>query len=139
MAHFMHKCLCKLFFCPKSIGTVPKNYFFSQCFNPIVVKAYENDPLVHGRVTARFFTELMAAMESVNQQASLLNVPVLMQVAGEDYIVNADSSKHFFEKLTLQDKTLHVYDGLYHEIYNAPEDQKERVLEDLEAWLDKHI
>jgi alpha-beta hydrolase superfamily lysophospholipase len=58
-----------------------------------------------------------------------------MQVAGEDYLVNADSSKHFFEKLTLQDKTLHVYDGLYHEIYNAPEDQKERVLEDLEAWL----
>lgn len=103
--------------------------------DPSVVKAYENDPLVHGRVTARFFTELMAAMESVNQQASTLNVPVLMQVAGEDYLVNADSSKHFFEKLTLQDKTLHVYDGLYHEIYNAPEDQKGRVLEDLEAWL----
>ena len=103
--------------------------------DPIVVNAYENDPLVHGRVTARFFTELMAAMESVNQQASTLNVPVLMQVAGEDYLVNADSSKRFFEKLTLQDKTLHVYDGLYHEIYNAPEDQKERVLEDLEAWL----
>jgi len=107
--------------------------------DPDVVKAYENDPLVHDRVSARFFTELMAAMESVNQQASTLNVPLLMQVSGEDYLVNADSSKHFFEELTLQDKTLHVYEGLYHEIYNAPEDQKERVLEDLEAWLDKQI
>ncbi len=104
-----------------------------------VVSAYKNDPLVHDRVSARFFTELLAAMESVNQQASALNVPVLMQVAGEDYLVNADSSKHFFEKLTLQDKTLHVYDDMYHEIYNAPEDQKERVLDDLETWLDKHI
>ncbi len=104
-----------------------------------VVSAYKNDPLVHDRVSARFFTELLAAMESVNQQASALNVPVLMQVAGEDYLVNADSSKHFFEKLTLQDKTLHVYDDMYHEIYNAPEDQKERVLDDLEDWLDKHI
>ena len=104
-----------------------------------VVKAYENDPLVHDRVSARFFTELMAAMESVNQQASSLNVPVLMQVAGEDFLVNADASKDFFEKLTLQDKTLHVYDGVYHEIYNAPEDQKEKVLEDLEAWLDKRL
>jgi len=63
----------------------------------------------------------------------------LIQVAGEDYLVNADSSKHFFKSLTLQDKTLHVYDGVYHEIYNAPEDQKEKVLEDLEAWLDKQI
>lgn len=102
-----------------------------------VVSAYKNDPLVHDRVSARFFTELLAAMESVNQQASALNVPVLMQVAGEDYLVNADSSKHFFEKLTLQDKTLHVYDDMYHEIYNAPEDQTGRVLDDLETWLDK--
>ena len=102
-----------------------------------VVSAYKNDPLVHDRVSARFFTELLAAMESVNQQASALNVPVLMQVAGEDYLVNADSSKHFFEKLTLQDKTLHVYDDMYHEIYNAPQDQKERVLDDLETWLQK--
>jgi len=107
--------------------------------DPDVVKAYENDPLVHDRVSARFFTELMAAMEFVNHQASTLNVPVLMQVAGEDYLVDADSSKHFFERLTLQDKTLHVYDGAYHEIYNAPEDQKVKVLEDLEAWLDKHL
>ena len=102
-----------------------------------VVSAYKNDPLVHDRVSARFFTELLAAIESVNQQASALNVPVLMQVAGEDYLVNADSSKHFFEKLTLQDKTLHVYDDMYHEIYNAPQDQKGRVLDDLETWLDK--
>ncbi len=104
-----------------------------------VVSAYKNDPLVHDRVSARFFTELLDAMESVNQQASALNVPVLMQVAGEDYLVNADSSKHFFEKLTLQDKTLHVYDDMYHEIYNAPEDQKERVLDDLETWLEKRM
>ena len=104
-----------------------------------VVSAYKNDPLVHDRVSARFFTELLAAIESVNQQASALNVPVLMQVAGEDYLVNADSSKRFFEKLTLQDKTLHVYDDMYHEIYNAPEDQKGRVLDDLETWLQKEF
>jgi alpha-beta hydrolase superfamily lysophospholipase len=102
-----------------------------------VVSAYEDDPLVHGRISVRLFTEFLAAMESVNQQASTLNVPVLMQVAGDDYLVRADSSKQFFEKLTLQDKTLHVYDGMYHEIYNSPEDQKKKVLDDLEAWLDK--
>ena len=102
-----------------------------------VVSTYEKDPLVHDRVSARFFTELMAAVESVNQQAATLNLPVLMQVAGEDYLVDADSSKHFFEKLTLEDKTLYVYDGMYHEIYNAPQDQRQRVLDDLEAWLQK--
>jgi alpha-beta hydrolase superfamily lysophospholipase len=107
--------------------------------DPSVVSAYEKDALVHDRVSARFFTELMAAMESVNREAASLNVPVLMQVAGEDYLVNAESSKLFFEKITLADKTLHLYDGLYHEVYNAPQEEKERVLDDLEAWLEMRI
>ena len=104
-----------------------------------VVSTYKNDPLVHDRVSARFFTELLAAMESVNQQAATLTMPVFIQVAGDDHLVNADSSKHFFEKLTLQDKTLQIYDDMYHEIYNAPQDQKGRVLDDLETWLEKHL
>jgi len=104
-----------------------------------VVDAYQKDPLVHDRVSARFFTELLAAIETVNQQASKFTVPVLMQVAGEDYLVNAEASKRFFKSLTLKDRTLCVYDGLYHEIYNAPEDDKAKVLDDLEAWLEKRI
>jgi len=102
-----------------------------------VVSTYKNDPLVHDRVSARFFTELLAAMESVNQQAETLGMPVLIQVAGDDHLVNARSSRQFFEKLTNEDKTLQIYDGMYHEIYNELEDQKKRVLDDLEAWLDK--
>jgi len=103
--------------------------------DPAVVRAYESDPLVHDRVSARFFTELMQAMETVNQQASALKVPILMQVAGEDFLVNAESSGLFFDKLTVEDKTLQVYDGMYHEIYNAPQEERKRVLNDLEGWL----
>ena len=104
-----------------------------------VVKAYQNDPLVHDRVSARWFTEFMSAMAEVNGQASRMQIPVLMQVAGDDQLVNADSSRRFFESLTVEDKTLHVYDDLYHEVYNELEDQRRKVLQDLESWLEKHI
>ncbi len=107
--------------------------------DPEVVNAYETDPLVHDRVSARFFTEFLATMETVNERASTLKVPILLQVAGDDRLVNARSSAQFFENLTLQDKTLHVYDGLYHEIYNEMEDQRTQVLKDLEGWLEKHL
>ncbi len=107
--------------------------------DPEVVKAYENDPLVHDRVSARFFTEFMSAMESVNQQASAIQVPILLQLAGDDHLVNAQASQRFFENLALEDKTLHVYDGLYHEIYNETEAQRKQVLQDLSAWLESHI
>ena len=104
-----------------------------------VVRAYENDPLVHDRVSARWFTEFLGAMEEVHRLCSKLEVQTLMQVAGDDHLVDADTSKTFFENLTLDDKTLYLYDGLYHEIYNEPEDQRANVLSDLETWLENHI
>jgi alpha-beta hydrolase superfamily lysophospholipase len=107
--------------------------------DPDVVSAYESDPLVHDRVSARFFTEFMAAMETVHQQAPSLQVPLLMQVAGDDHLVSARSAVRFFETLAVADKTLHVYDGLYHEIYNELKERREQVLTDLENWLEKQI
>jgi len=104
-----------------------------------VVSAYQNDPLVHDRVSTRFFTELTAAMETVDQQAAALRVPILMQVAGDDHLVNARTAARFFEKLAAPDKTLHVYDGLYHEIYNELEVQREKVLDDLVEWLARRV
>ncbi|NNL76238.1 MAG: alpha/beta hydrolase [Desulfobacterales bacterium] len=107
--------------------------------DPDVFSGYKNDPLVHDRVSARFFTELIAAMESVYQQASKLNVPILLQIAGDDHLVSARCSKKFFNELVLQDKTLHIYEGLYHEIYNELQDHRNRVFTDMENWLEKHL
>ncbi|UCD78583.1 MAG: lysophospholipase, partial [Desulfobacterales bacterium] len=104
-----------------------------------VVSAYKNDPLVHDRVSTRFFTELLAAMETVNQQVTSIRTPILMQVAGDDQLVNSRSAGQFFEKLVVPDKTLHVYDGLYHEIYNEQAARREQVLKDLEDWLEQRL
>jgi alpha-beta hydrolase superfamily lysophospholipase len=104
-----------------------------------VVRAYENDPLVHDRVSARFFTEFLAAMESVRQMAPAIKTPLMLQLAGDDHLVNTQTSKKFFELLALKDKTLYVYDGLYHEIYNELEDQRQVVLNDLENWVVNHL
>lgn len=104
-----------------------------------VVRAYLDDPLVHDRVSARWFTEILSAMQKTNNAAPSMQVPILLQIAGDDRLVNANSSKAFFQNLAVGDKTLYVYDGLYHEIYNEPEDQRSKVLDDLESWLEAHI
>lgn len=106
--------------------------------DPDVVKAYIDDPLVHDRVTARFFTEFLSAMDETNANTSGIKVPILMQVAGDDHLVDAPSSKHFFEHLDVQDKTLHFYDHMYHEVYNETNAEREAVIDDLEKWLDLH-
>ncbi len=104
-----------------------------------VVRVYQDDPLVHDKISARWFTELLAAMEVVNQQAARMKIPTLLQVAADDHLVNAQSSQRFFEKLTVADKTLYVYEGLYHEIYNEVPDQRQKVLADLEKWVEDQL
>ncbi len=104
-----------------------------------VVQAYIDDPLVHRRITARWFTEFLSAMEETMVSASRISKPILMQVAGSDQIVSPQASKEFFESLAVSDKTLHFYDDLYHEIYNEKEPDRGRVLSDLETWLKNHI
>lgn len=104
--------------------------------DPSVVQDYLEDPLVHNRVTARWFTEFVAAMESTRQNAQALRVPILMQVAGDDRLVDNDASRSFFNHLALPDKTIHVYDGLFHEIYNETDPARGKVLNDLMAWID---
>jgi len=103
--------------------------------DPEVIEAYEDDALVHNRVSARWFTEFLSAMEVANRSANTLKVPILMQLAGDDHLVDAPSSQEFFKNLAVEDRTLHVYDGLYHEIYNEMKEDREKVLSDLVTWL----
>lgn len=104
-----------------------------------VVADYESDPLVHDKVSARWFTEFTGTMEKVHEKAGTINFPVLMQIAGDDYLVRAESSKDFYENLTCEDKELHFYEGLYHEIYNEVKEDREEVLNDLENWIERQI
>jgi len=40
------------------------------------------------------------------------------------------------DALASTDKTLKVYDGLYHEVFNEPE--RDQVIGDAISWLDAH-
>lgn len=104
-----------------------------------VVRGYADDPLVHDRVSTRWFTEFLKAMEEVNRLASRLAVPILLQLAGDDYLTDVEMSKAFFDRLNVTDRTLQVYEGMYHEIYNETEELRSRPLDDLYDWLERHL
>lgn len=104
-----------------------------------VVAAYDNDPLVHPWVTARWFTEYLNAMADTMRSAPSITAPVLMQVAGDDHLVNPETSRKFFDSLTVTDRSFRFYEDLYHEIYNESGKKGEQVLSDLGGWIDGHI
>jgi len=106
--------------------------------DPSVVQAYVSDPLVHtGKTTARLAAELLKAMQRVSAEAAGIRLPVLLVHGGADRLVEPDSSQILCDKISSADKTLRIYDGLYHEVFNEPE--HDQVLRDVEAWLEAHL
>jgi alpha-beta hydrolase superfamily lysophospholipase len=102
-----------------------------------VVRAYRNDPLVHTKVTARWFTEITSAMDETFQIALRLNTPVLMLHGSDDMLTDPEGSSSIFELITFSDKTLKFYDGFYHEIYN--EIGREKPVNDTIEWIRKKL
>ena len=103
-----------------------------------VVRAYVGDPLVHhGKVRARLIAEMMAAMNKTLAQAPDINLPILIMHGEDDVLTSPDGSREFFAHAGSADKTLKIYPGLYHEIFNEPE--KDVVLTEMTDWLEAHL
>lgn len=103
-----------------------------------VVEAYVNDPLVfHGKTPARLAAELLKAMLRVTAEAHNLTLPLLIVQGGEDKLVDPDGAQMLYDKASSEDKTIKVYEGLYHEVFNEPE--RAIVLKDVETWLAAHV
>jgi alpha-beta hydrolase superfamily lysophospholipase len=108
-----------------------KSEFLSH--DPAVVAAYRTDPLVHGKISARLLNSMLETIALCHAQASTLALPCLMQVAGDDQLVDADGSRRFFAQLPPGRAELKIYPELYHEIFN--ETAASQPLADLQAWL----
>lgn len=105
--------------------------------DPEVVRAYVNDPLVfHGKTPARLAAEMLRAMQRVTAEAGKISLPLFILQGSADKLVDPAGSQMLFDKAGSKDKTLKIYEGLYHEVHNEPE--REIMFKDLEAWLEAH-
>jgi len=66
-----------------------------------------------------------------------IKLPVLIMHGTADHLADPRGSELLYERAGSKDKTLKLYDGFYHEIFNEPEHKQ--VMADVEAWLAKHI
>lgn len=103
--------------------------------DPQVVAAYKADPLVfHGKVPARTAREMMHAVTTYPPRVGAMNVPCLLMHGSADTLVRAEDAQPVFDAIASPDKTVRIFDGLYHEIFNEPE--RLEVLGIVRNWLD---
>lgn len=106
--------------------------------DPEVVTAYVNDPLVfHGKTPARLAAEFVKTMQHITAEVDKITLPFIVIQSGQDKIVDPAGAQMLYDKAGSKDKTIKIYEGLYHEVFNEPE--RARVLKDVETWLATHI
>jgi acylglycerol lipase len=106
--------------------------------DPEVVDAYNKDPLVFRTpIRARLGAEMLVAMDRVDAGLPALRVPLLVMQGTADGLVDPGCGPHVYGRAGSVDKTLKMYDGLWHEIFNEPE--RDHVLGDLTGWLRTHL
>ena len=83
-----------------------------------VVNQYRTDPLVHNRISALLAAWIIARGSEVQQRASEWRMPMLVQYAGDDYLVDAETTRQFTQNIPAGVVTSTRFEGAYHEVYN---------------------
>ncbi|MFD1814485.1 alpha/beta hydrolase [Rhodococcus gannanensis] len=106
--------------------------------DPKVVAAYNADPLVHhGKVPAGIARGMILNAESLPARLPSLTLPLLLLHGEQDGLAKVDGSRMIASTAGTADLTYKEYPGLYHEIFNEPE--QDEVLDDVVGWLKAHL
>ncbi|MGK2880522.1 MAG: lysophospholipase [Mycobacterium sp.] len=106
--------------------------------DPEVVAAYEADPLVHhGKVPAGIARGMLMVSDTMPRRAHDITAPLLVVHGEKDLLVPVVGSERLVEHVGSEDVHLKVYPGLYHEVFNEPEQGV--VLDDVVSWIEAHL
>jgi acylglycerol lipase len=101
-----------------------------------VVESYDTDPLVfRGKLTTGLLLPFLWELHKIRARLAEIKAPVLILHGGEDKLCLPEGSQVASREISSADKSLQIYQGLYHEILNEPE--YAAVLGDILSWLDK--
>jgi acylglycerol lipase len=106
--------------------------------DPIEVKKYATDPLNYLEgMKAGLGSAILKAINSEKLKFINFDYPVLIMHGGADKITNPNGSISLFEKAKSSDKTLKIWEGDFHEIFN--EVNKKEVIEMAVNWAVKRV
>jgi len=102
------------------------------CRDPELLQQYQTDPLRARTATPRWYAEALRTQRWVVRRAAELRVPVLFLVAGDDRLVDVETTRRVYQSVP-GPKEWRFYLDMYHEVFNDPD--RQRVFADLHRWL----
>jgi acylglycerol lipase len=104
----------------------------------IFIQSYLDDPLVLPGITYKLLGEIfIRGIEWLSGQIHYFNAPCLILHGADDQIVTPKSAEYLYEHISSADKTLKIYDHLYHDILN--EFDKDLIIEEICEWIKERL
>ena len=94
------------------------------------------DPLMHGKISAKFGTQMLNEGERLLEEASLVDFPLLVMHGDADELTRHQASI-LFARRTGPQCTLKIWQGFYHELHHEPE--KEDVFDYCIDWMKRTL
>lgn len=83
-----------------------------------IIREYEQDTYRHNRMSAGVYLGLKRELERVLSKAGDITIPTLLHMSDNDPIVSSPAAIKFFDALSSANKTLKIFEGAKHELYN---------------------
>jgi len=91
--------------------------------------AYRCKPRLRTAVT------LIRFCDYLERRLTNVSTPFLLCHGTADKVTDPEISKELFMKSTSADKTLKLYEGMWHSLLHEPKDKKEKVWNDMSEWV----
>jgi alpha-beta hydrolase superfamily lysophospholipase len=101
---------------------------------PKVAEAYDDDPLVHGKMSSRLYTEWQQATTDILARAGKIKIPFLILAGSDDNLIDPAGSRALHAQAPSMSE-LRVFEGRLHEPFN--DEGSEEVFQVIADWLRK--
>ncbi|XP_074644896.1 monoglyceride lipase-like [Tubulanus polymorphus] len=110
------------------------------CRDKDVVAAYRADPLNwHGGMKIKWGLAMFECFNFIKDNLDKVDFPVLILHGGDDHICDVAGSQLLHDSATSKDKTLKIYEGLYHQLHAEPDGDNIKVMNDIRAWIKERL
>ncbi len=111
---------------PKGISTISSE-----------VDDYNNDPLVHDRISAALGLSITSDGEQNLRDAGRIKAPVLFYCGTKDPLVNPDDTRALHGAASSKDKTLEEFAGKFHEVHSENDETQKKLYKLVGDWIEE--
>lgn len=105
--------------------------------NQKLVEAYADDRLVEQKISVGLFRRVNEAQQWQKINSAKFIDSVCIMHGGADAIVSPVDSIDFYNQIATKDKSLHIFSGLYHELFNEPE--RDEIITLAVKWIKERL